>query len=109
MNSIANRYVIETLEPYANDSFFRWNFFDSILDQREYFSPYLFEETAEKLLAENPNIRTAFFEKQQSDTAFANNPWAQLNYLYKRSPNYESDYRLYPVMRVFSEVKNLNK
>lgn len=27
-------------EPKALDSFFRWNFFDNILDQREFFSSY---------------------------------------------------------------------
>ena len=34
------------------DSLFRWNRFDSVLQQKEYFSPYVFEKTAEKLLAD---------------------------------------------------------
>lgn len=34
------KYIIEMFEPKASDSFFRWNFFDNILDQREYFSSY---------------------------------------------------------------------
>jgi hypothetical protein len=100
MNNSTNRYVIETLEPLANDSFFRWNFFDSILDRREYFSPYLFENTAEQLLAENTQLRIEFLEKKKTDSTFSKNAYQQLEYLYKRSPNFESDYRLYPIMRV---------
>jgi hypothetical protein len=104
MNNSTNRYVIETLEPLANDSFFRWNFFDSILDRREYFSPYLFENTAEQLLAENTQLRIEFLEKKKTDSTFSKNAYQQLEYLYKRSPNFESDYRLYPIMRVNNQA-----
>lgn len=100
MNQIGNRYLIETLEPQARDSFFRWNFFDSILDQREYFSPYIFEETAYNLLQTDEDLRKEFDEKKANDEDFAKNAYEQLNFIYKRSPNFEADYRLYPVMRV---------
>jgi len=100
MNQVGNRYIIETLEPQARDSFFRWNFFDSILDQREYFSPYVFEETAEKMLATNAELKKEFEELKANDEEFAKNARWQLYFLYQRSPNFESDYRLYPVMRV---------
>ena len=36
------KYLLETLEPEATDSFFNWNFFDAILGQKEYFSDYVF-------------------------------------------------------------------
>jgi hypothetical protein len=100
MNQIGNKYLIETLEPQARDSFFRWNFFDSILDQREYFSPYVFEETAEKMLMNDAELKKEFEAKKANDEDFANDARAQLYYLYQRSPNFEADYRLYPVMRV---------
>lgn len=100
MNQVGNRYVIETLEPQARDSFFRWDFFDSILDQREYFSPYIFEETAEQLLLDDEELRTEFEEFKASDEEFAKNAYEQLKFIYERSPNFEADYRLYPVMRV---------
>ncbi len=100
MNQIGNKYLIETLEPQARDSFFRWNFFDSILDQREYFSPYVFEETAEKILDESEELKKEFEDLKAEDNEFAKNARAQLYWLYKRSPNFEADYRLYPVMRV---------
>ena len=100
MNQIGNRYVIEVLEPQARDSFFRWNFFDSILDQREYFSPYVFEETAKKMLENDADLKIEFEELKANDEEFSNNASTQLSWLYKRSPNFEADYRLYPVMRV---------
>ncbi len=37
LNQTANRYIIEMLEPVGDDSFFSWNFFDAILQQKEYF------------------------------------------------------------------------
>jgi hypothetical protein len=100
MNQVGNRYVIEVLEPQARDSFFRWNFFDSILDQREYFSPYVFEETAYNLLQTDEDLRKEFEELKTNDEEFAKNAYAQLRFIYERSLNFEEDYRLYPVMRV---------
>jgi hypothetical protein len=38
------KYLLETLEPQAVDSFFNWNFVDTILQQKEYFSAYVFED-----------------------------------------------------------------
>lgn len=102
MNQVGNRYLIETLEPQARDSFFRWNFFDSILDQREYFSPYVFEETAYNLLQTDNDIKKEFDEKKANDEEFAKNAYEQLKFIYGRSPNFETDYRLYPVMRVIN-------
>jgi hypothetical protein len=48
VNQPINRLNVETLEPQGADSFFAWNFFDGILMQKEYFSPYVFEDTAAK-------------------------------------------------------------
>ena len=45
-NQKAMRYLLETLEPTAPDSFFNWNFFDTILQQKEGFSPYVWEDQA---------------------------------------------------------------
>ncbi|MCR6720829.1 MAG: hypothetical protein NVV59_11160 [Chitinophagaceae bacterium] len=43
MNQPGNRFLIETLEPEAEDSYFTWNFFDGILGQKEGYSAYAFE------------------------------------------------------------------
>ena len=47
------KYLLETLEPEAVDSFFNWNFFDTILQQKEGYSEYVFEDTATQILKEN--------------------------------------------------------
>ena len=95
------RYLLETLEAEATDSFFNWNFFDSILQQKEGYSGYVFEEIAEKLLKENTALKTTFEEKLTSDEKFANNPRMQLNFIYKNSPYYEKAHLRLPVFKVY--------
>ncbi|WP_088342236.1 M14 family metallopeptidase [Robiginitalea sediminis] len=94
------RYLLETLEPMAPDSFFNWNFFDTILQRKEGFSPYVFEETALAMLQADSVLNRIFSEKKAADPAFANSGYAQLSWLYARSPHYEAAYNRYPVYRV---------
>lgn len=95
----AIEYLVQALEPEGYDSFFSWNFFDEILSRKEYFSPYIFEETAERLLAEDPVLAASFREKRSQDSLFRADPYAQLRFLYERSPWAENGYRRYPVYR----------
>ncbi|MEM7314735.1 MAG: M14 family zinc carboxypeptidase [Planctomycetota bacterium] len=96
------RYVVEMLEPQAVDSLFRWNFFDTILQRKEYFSPYVFEDAAEKMLAEDPKLRSDFESRKRDDEQFASDPKTQLQYLYQRSAHYEKAHRRYPVARLLT-------
>lgn len=95
------RYILEMLEPKAVDSFFRWNFFDSALDRREYFSAYGFEENALKYLDEHPAFRKQFDEKRAADSQFANDHWAQMAFIYSNSEWSEKSWKRYPVARIF--------
>ena len=97
----ARRYICETLEPHAPDSYFAWNFFDGILMQKEYFSPYVFEDEAARLLQSDAALKKAFEEKKATDAEFEKSSYAQLEYIYKASPHYESTHNLYPVGRIF--------
>lgn len=99
-NQPLNRYLVETLEPQAQDSFFSWNFFDSILDQKEYFSSYIFEDTAADLLRQNPALRQQLADKRAADKAFAENANAQLEFIYKQTPHFEKTVNRYPVYRL---------
>ena len=94
------RYLLETLEPAAPDSFFNWNFFDAILQRKEGFSPYVFEDLMEQMLKENDSLRMVFEEKKNEDEAFGNNGYRQLYWLYERSPYAEKEYKRYPVLRI---------
>ncbi|MEZ4803838.1 MAG: M14 family metallopeptidase [Gelidibacter sp.] len=99
-NQQAFRYLLETLEPQAPDSFFNWNFFDSILQQKEGFSPYVWEDMALELLKNNDALKTEFETKKKVEPDFENNWYAQLDWLHKKSPSYELAHMQYPVYRV---------
>jgi hypothetical protein len=100
MNQSANRFLIETLEPTAADSYFAWNFFDGILGQKEGFSGYAFEDIAADYLKTNTDLKNRLEQRRSTDTAFAKNGRAQLNFVYENSPWREPEYLRYPVYRV---------
>ena len=100
MNQIANRYLIEILEPQGEDSYFAWNFFDPILGQKEGYSHYSFEDIAAEYLKNNPDVRTKLDQRRTSDSAFAKNGRAQLDFVYQNSHYFESAFNQYPVYRV---------
>ena len=97
------RYLLETLEPEATDSFFNWNFFDTILQQKEGFSPYVWEDKALELLRNNPGLEKTFNEKKKAEPDFAGNWYAQLDWLHKHSENYEKAHLQYPVYRITAQ------
>jgi hypothetical protein len=100
-DQVENQYIVHSLEPRAADSFFAWNFFDAILQQKEYFSPYVFEELAVQLLKDNPKLQQQLDEKKANDEKFANDAYAQLLFIYRNSPYYEATHLRYPVGRVW--------
>jgi len=100
LNQVANRFLIETLEPQAEDSYFVWNYFDAVLVQKEGVSDYVFEETAVQYMKDHPEVKAKLEEKKATDSVFAKNGRAQLNFVYQNSPYFEPDYMRYPVYRV---------
>lgn len=100
LNQTANRFLIETLEPQGEDSYFAWNFFDPILGQKEGYSDYAFEDTAAEFLKNNPDVKAKLDQKRTSDSAFAKNGRAQLDFVFQNSPYFEPAYLQYPVYRV---------
>lgn len=97
------KYILAMFEPRAEDSFFRWNFFDNILDQREYFSSYGFEENALKYLNEHPEFKAEFEKKRSEDPELAKNHRAQLAYIYNNSEWFELTWKRYPVGKIFAD------
>jgi hypothetical protein len=58
VNQDANYFIVNQLEPEGPDSYFRWNFFDSCLEDREWFSPHpVLEDKIAKYLSETPASR----------------------------------------------------
>ena len=93
------RYLVETLEPQATDSFFAWGFFDSVLQQKEHFSDYVFEDVAAELLRRDPALRLRLEQLKADDAAFATNGPAQLEWVYLNSAYHEPGHNRYPVAR----------
>jgi hypothetical protein len=100
LQQAANRFLMEILEPQGEDSYFAWNFFDAILQQKEGFSDYVFEETASRFLQANPAVKQKLEERKKSDSVFAKSAYAQLDFVYKASPYYEPAHNTYPVYRM---------
>lgn len=96
-----NRYLLSSLlEPKGVDSFVRWGFFLSIYQRKEYFSTYVFEDTAEELLAEDAALRAALEAWKQQHPEEAKSPYAVLDFVYRRSEYFEEVYKRYPVARL---------
>ncbi len=100
LNQDGVKFLLETLEPEAVDSYFNWNFFDAILGQKEYYSPYVFEDTASQILKNNNALKTAFEMEKSINPKFAKDGQSQLDWVYKHSDYYEKSHRLYPIFRI---------
>jgi len=99
----ANAYIVAVLEPQAVDSFFRWNFFDTVLQRKEHFSAYVFEDLAAKLLAADEKLKASFEADKAANSTLASDAHAQLEWLYAHSPHSEAAYMRYPVARLIEQ------
>jgi len=104
-NQAINRYIVETLEPQGVDSFFAWNFFDSMLTEKEHFSDYVFEDIAADLLKKDPELKKKMDEQSAKDPNFSKSANAQLEFIYQNSPYHEKEGNRYPVGRLMTDVK----
>ncbi|MEZ5045465.1 MAG: hypothetical protein R2831_00580 [Chitinophagaceae bacterium] len=102
----SKRFIIETLEPQAMDSYFTWNFFDAILGQKEGFTPYAFEEKANAFLQQSPALKKLLLQEIQKDSLLAKNHYEQLQFIYEHSPYFEKGYLRYPIYKI--ETKNID-
>jgi len=96
-----DRLIVEVLEPLGIDSLFRWAFFDSVLDKKENYSDYLFEDEAERLLAAEPGLRQRFEAWKAEHPERLGDQQAVLNFIFFNAQRYaEPAWRLYPVLRL---------
>ncbi|MBX2976477.1 MAG: M14 family metallopeptidase [Ignavibacteriaceae bacterium] len=99
-NQRAIRIITTALEPKSSDSFLRWGFMNSIFERKEYFEGYVMEKLAPKMIEENPELKIEFEKKLETDEQFRKNPYARLSFFYERSPYYDKNLNLYPIMIV---------
>jgi len=101
LNQPQARYVMETLEPQAHDSFFRWGFFNSVLEKKEAYSDYVFEDTAAEILRDEPVTRALFETWKSNHPELLNNQEAVLDFIFTHCERFrEPEWRCYPVLRI---------
>jgi hypothetical protein len=93
-------FIHSVLQGEAEDSYLSWNFFDSYLQQKEYFSAYVFKSQIETILENDPQLKKTYEEKKALDIKFAQSEWDQLFYIYQRSPYFEQTYMRLPVFQI---------
>ncbi len=105
VNQPKNRYIVEALEPQGVDSYFAWNFFDSVLGQKEHFSAYVFEDQSAAILDKNTQLKKEFASAKAANPELAKSAAAQLDWVYEHSEFYEKTYLRYPVGRLMNDIK----
>lgn len=96
----ARRYIVEALELTAPDGFFAWGFFDGILQQKEWFSDYAFEDLAAELLSKDDALTAMLAGKCAADPVFAKDAEAQLEFVFQNCTYHEPEHMRYPVFRL---------
>jgi hypothetical protein len=95
------RYAVETLEPQGHDSFFRWGFFNSVLEKKEAYSDYVFEDLAVQMLAEEPALKAAFEQWKAAHPALLSQQDKVLDFIFEHGQRHvEPEWRRYPVISV---------
>ncbi len=101
LNQPNARYAIETLEPQAHDSFFRWGFFNSVLEKKEAFSDYVFEDSAYEMLQAEPGLAEKFEAWKAANPELLSNQEAVLDFIFANGQRFhEPEWRRYPVYSI---------
>ncbi|MFA9215824.1 MAG: M14 family zinc carboxypeptidase [Sphingomonadaceae bacterium] len=101
LNQPHARYAVETLEPLAHDSFFRWGFFNSVLEKKEAFSDYVFEDLALEMLETEPALRASFTAWQAAHPELQDQQDKVLGFIFEHGQRHaEPEWRRYPVLAV---------
>lgn len=99
------RLIMHALEPDAPDSFFKWGFFNTILERKEYGERYASEALGVDMLANNPAVKEEFEQRLAQDSAFSSSSVDRWNFFYHRSLWSEPMYNVYPVGRLLNETE----
>lgn len=99
------RVIASALEPKSGDSYLRWGFMNGIFERKEYFEDYVMEKVALEMYNSNPALAAEFDKKVTEDEKFRSDANARLNWFYERSPYFDKQYMVYPVMRIEEPFK----
>jgi hypothetical protein len=103
MNQRANRVIAHLLEPKGPDSFLSWGFFNAIFERKEYIEDYVIEPIAAGMLASDSALAAEFQQKLDSDSTFAADPEARLDFFYQRTPYFDQMLGVYPIGKLMEK------
>lgn len=104
VNQDCNQLIVNQLEPLGADSYFRWNYFDNIMENREWFSPHpVLEAKMVAYMEKHPEVRKDLEKAISENPDMANSRYAQMGYLYETVWANKWVNR-YPVTRIESEI-----
>jgi hypothetical protein len=92
--------LVHLLEPEAPDSLVAWGFVNPVFEQKEYLENYVAEELARTMLQDDAALREEFAKKLAADPAFAADPKQRLEFFYRRSPYWDMQRDVVPILRV---------
>jgi len=85
VNQSCNQLIVNQLEPLGMDSYFRWNFFDNILENREWFSPHpVLEEKMVAYMEKHSEVRKMLEKAKSENPEMNKSRFAQMRYLYDK-------------------------
>jgi hypothetical protein len=93
--------AVHLFEAQAPDALLRWNFFDTVLEHKEHGEDYVVEPLARKMMQADPALAKEFRARVATDSTFAKDPDARLEFFYRRSPWADPEQNLIPVARAF--------
>jgi hypothetical protein len=99
------RLAMALLEPQAADSFAAWGFFNACFETKEVIAPYVAEQIAREMLAQDADCAAEFRRKLAEDPAFAANPAARLEFFHRRHASWDARSHLYPIFRVEADPR----
>lgn len=95
------KFLMNVFVPNAPDSYFAWNEFDSYIQQKEYFSPYVFEDKAVDILNQDLSLKQEFDKRKEVDHEFRASQWDQLYFIYKNSEYFEPTFNRLPYYFIY--------
>ena len=93
-------FIHSVLQPKAEDSYFTWNFFDSYLQEKEYFSNYVFIDKVQEILDSDAKLKEEYIRKKNEDESFRNSEWQQLYFIYSNSSYFEPSFMRLPIHQI---------
>ncbi len=91
--------AVHLFEAQAPDGMLYWNFFDTVLERKEYAEIYVMEPLARDMLRADTVLAREFRQLLAADSLFARSPAARNDFFYRRSPWADPEHALHPVAR----------